>query len=157
MVPGNAYVLVPLIGTLNHSVEEFVLGKQDREFIILRPNSWIGNRFPLIKNLDRELPIESGNWQIVLFHQECSQSQLILDRILNDTQIRTLLLELPSDASSVKEDANNLFWATLKSDSKWFVSTPVFITLEDGIVTGCANDKNLFGQQSYSRSQDEAQ
>lgn len=111
------------------------------KMIVLEPEKWIGQRFPLSSHLDSEVggSAMSGNWDIILFHFDCEKCKHVIENVSQNE--RTVFLEIPTEESN-----QALFtlqkYVTLPRDHAWWVQTPIVISLKDGIVQNVSDSLN---------------
>ncbi len=109
-------------------------------FIVLEPEKWVGEQFPLIPYITIQHPIEHGACRVVLFHSDCSDCQRLLPQIEHFARmkaLRTVLVELPPVAPldrSIVPSGTVCEMGTLDSSKEWFATAPVIIDLVDGRV-----------------------
>jgi hypothetical protein len=113
----------------------------DQPLVLLEPETWIGQRFPLFHEIDVGPRLSHGSWVIVLFHHECSHCQAILPRYEQLAQepttdgegaFKIALIELPPYGAN--EPSSLCERGRLNADKEWFVETPAEILLQDGRV-----------------------
>ncbi len=109
--------------------------------VLLEPETWVGQRLPLLQYIDARDRLDAGVWTVVLYHRGCPNCRKVIDRLgCGDTHRtgRVALVEVPEMGRSIKavSVSNPAFvLARLEPSKEWFVSTPTVLTLKDGIVT----------------------
>ncbi|MDR2440798.1 MAG: DoxX family protein [Planctomycetaceae bacterium] len=123
--------------------------------ITLEPNSWLGKKFPLLEyieiNDEFDLnDLKSGEWTILLYHNDCLICQEILAKLknqqVNESLEKLVILEIP-DGKTYREnkitELNRVKTGSLKRDRNWFVQTPIWIVVNYGNVINVSTDQNL--------------
>ena len=110
--------------------------------VILKPETWVGKRFPLLSYIDIGDRLRDGKWLIVLYHYRCPDcldalpkyERLASDLVTRKDGRRIALIEVPpySDESSVALTKCAL--GKLHDSKEWFVRTPLEVEIDDGIV-----------------------
>ncbi len=112
--------------------------------VVLEPGSWIGHRFPLLGHTEIGDRVSIGRWIVWLLRDDCAHCNAVLESLqapagAGAPGARTALiwvppLHNPSVPKSNLADSPHV-WGRLPDAYGWFVTTPVCIRLEDGIVT----------------------
>lgn len=114
---------------------------QTRTKLYVRPARWSGQVFPLLDYMDIGDRLAKGRWRVLLYHHDCSRCrEAIQSWIRGDVGedfYGRALVEVPPfgslDAAAVAE-ARGWVHGRLSDDHTWFVPTPVFVQIQDGIV-----------------------
>jgi hypothetical protein len=110
---------------------------------ILSPDDWVGKDFPITAAIEPATEITTGSWNVLMFHHDCHKCQEVVpvQRALAEAHpgTRLLLLEVPPCGSPPGESPN-VTVAKLNERQSWFVSAPVMIRVENGIVTSVTTD-----------------
>ncbi len=114
-------------------------------FVVLRPKSWLGKPFPLLRHIDAGDEIGQGEWIVVLHRDDCPacadavpEFVRLADRLaMSPGAPRTAIVGLPPYGES--EDAFSLRCASCRTARvddayEWFVQTPVTLLLSNGVV-----------------------
>ncbi|MFP3937907.1 MAG: MauE/DoxX family redox-associated membrane protein [Phycisphaerae bacterium] len=118
----------------------------DREVVVLQPHDWLGKTFPLLKHIDVGDKLRSGQWEVILYHYTCPTCREEIERIEQLAQMRggwseaggVAVVSIPPHAPAGEEivpDDTACLRGKLSDEHDWFVSTPVMLTLTDGVVT----------------------
>lgn len=104
--------------------------------IILEPETWQGQKFPLANYLD--INVSQGNWVLLMHHHDCPKCQVAIPRyeklaMLEPSKL-VALIELPPYNTSHVMPSGHCYLGRLSDDHEWFVETPVEIQLVDGFV-----------------------
>jgi hypothetical protein len=161
------YLAICLLASLGIGVSSVVLGSVmanggstsgqfggDSTFVILEPETWLGTRFALLGHTDVDDHIAVGKWVVLLYHHDCMDCRKLIVRYqqragesANIAENPSLaLLELPpyGDISEMPNSAESPFLCgRVTDDRKWFVQTPVELSLTDGVVRRVANASDL--------------
>lgn len=140
---------------------EIVSGKDqtDRtagEVVVLEPENWLDKQFPLLKHIDVGGKLQSGHWEVVLYHYTCPGCREEIERIEQLAQMLggwseaggVALISIPPHAprgQKIVPPDTACLTGKLSDEHDWFVSTPVLLTLTDGVVTqvrGSANSQS---------------
>ena len=119
----------------------------DERFVVLEPETWIGQRFPLARQINPVAPIMTGRWTVVLFAHDCPGCRKLVPQIVGQiedptaaaTMGRLALVELPPYAARQQADRRKkpgVSYYRLSDRRDWFVGTPVVLLLDDGLVIG---------------------
>ncbi len=115
--------------------------------VVLRPATWVGQEFPLRKQLDIGEELSQGQWVVILFHRNCASCMKIIAKFERDAQMsgasehppRMALIEVPDqDAPGSNAPAVRTAFRSgrLNESWNWLVTTPVVVRLKDGHVIG---------------------
>lgn len=124
----------------------------DGEIVVLEPETWTGNRFPLFAHIDRGEQLARKSWLVVLYHHDCPQCREVLPSYellaaaeANEGQPSVALVEVPPFGPREGGDSSTspVHRARLQDTKDWFVQTPTEIQLTDGIVTAVRGAKEL--------------
>lgn len=113
--------------------------------VVLEPDRWIGESFPLLKHIDIGEQLASGKWLVVLHHHDCSTcreaipryEQLARSTARQATSPLVALVEMPPYGSSDDQQVlspSSCLLGKLTDQREWFATTPLVVTLEDGQV-----------------------
>ncbi|MGC9453917.1 MAG: MauE/DoxX family redox-associated membrane protein [Phycisphaerae bacterium] len=117
-----------------------------REVVVLEPQDWPGKPFPLLKHIDIGGKLRSGQWEVMLYHYTCSGCREEIEHFEQLAQMLggwseaggVAVISIPPHAPAgediVPQDTACLR-GKLSDEYDWFVSTPVTLTLSDGVVT----------------------
>ena len=120
-----------------------LLGEED--IVILEPEAWVGERFPLLPYIDVGDQLLVGQWRVLLYHHDCPKCQEKVGQYLRAPleagaslgQPRVALLEMPpygaGDGSAASGNAPCLF-GRLDETRDWFAVTPIEFQLNEGKV-----------------------
>ena len=106
------------------------------DLVILEPEAWIGQEFPLTKYLTPPVSIENG--VVLIYHHDCPDCQRALPRYVDlansvPMERQVVLVEVPPlGEPGAYGDATH---TTLKSNKEWFVEAPVEVRIQGGQVT----------------------
>ena len=137
IVLSSLAVLVALYG---HSRVVRTDGASTRagDLVLLEPESWIGNGWPLAGELGLTTELATGEWDVLIFRHECHVCHEVMAQLLSDsTSLQKLVLvgvdeRVPDEHVMMLEEAGCRL-AYLPNDREWFVTTPVRVRLIDGI------------------------
>ncbi|MAT72896.1 MAG: hypothetical protein CMJ58_25730 [Planctomycetaceae bacterium] len=108
--------------------------------VILEPETWVGEAFPLDGNLVPPVDMSAGDWTVLFFHHDCPDCQAAIpeyDALASNSGGSVLLVEVPPCGSSPPA-VRSATVARLADDKEWFVQAPVEVTIARGKVTGAS-------------------
>ncbi len=118
---------------------------EDAALVVLEPETWIGQRLPLLESIDIGNQLAQGRWSVVLYHNECAKCRVLLHEVedfarqhpegLNGRQIA--FIEVPDDgvhSQQLVSSSSPCVQGRLDDGREWFVTTPVELELEDATV-----------------------
>lgn len=113
----------------------------DGSTIVMMPNKWNGSPLPIAKYISGDNRYLKGQWQMVLYHEDCDKCQrLIADMTSTPQPIPVVMVEVPPHQTTPRHDNEQFQWRKLSDQKNWFVSAPVVLDLRDGIVTRVADE-----------------
>lgn len=121
------------------------------ELVVLRPQEWLGQVFPLVPYIDTGDVFSEGNWELLLYHNNCPDCQKALARMVQQSvigvaeQSRQAAIEVPpyGTAGSVVNDRGRVLHRKLSDKYDWFVETPLLLSLADGRVVSLRAGKSV--------------
>jgi hypothetical protein len=128
-------------GTLTDLGEVLAGGR----IVVLKPETWVGKRFPLVGFIDIGDRLCQGKWVVLLYHRDCPRCQEALaesrkavgsSMSASDTS-QVAWIAMPPYGDSPDGDLSadgRLVFGRLNVAKNWFASTPVEIVLSDGVV-----------------------
>ena len=128
----------------------------DSDVVVLDPQTWLGDEFPLAGYIDIGQELLHGNWIVVLLHHDCPKCQEAVaayeraaeEIVTNGKSTRIALIELPpygaDEAYSRSSEA--LRRGRLTETKQWFASTPCEIKLQDGRTEAVSAEGAAVGQ-----------
>jgi hypothetical protein len=122
--------------------------------VLLEPETWVGERLPLLRHIDVGAQLEQGDWLVVVYRQNCPKCHVLFGR-LKDAQSNTdeassapqlACVEIPGGSSSpAANDAKlpDCLHGKLAAEYDWFVETPVLIRLHNSRVESASVGGNV--------------
>jgi hypothetical protein len=113
--------------------------------VMLEPETWFGQRLPLLAHIDIGPELEHGDWLLVLYRSNCPKCHVLFSR-LNEVPSnarqqagapKLACVEIPGRSSNAPPNDPKLphcLHGTLAADYDWFVETPVVFHLRNGRV-----------------------
>jgi hypothetical protein len=131
------------VGTLTDLGEALPDGKT----ILLKPETWIGKRFPLLPYIDIGDRLADGDWIVVLYRRDCPKCQEAIskserrreDIVAGRRLVPLAFVEIEPLESETRRSPSERQTAAsgrLKKPMDWFIVTPCVVRLSDGIVSG---------------------
>jgi|GEM_PF-1181731 len=119
--------------------------------VILDPQDWIGQRFPLLDHIDAPADLAHGTWLLLLYRTDCPLChEAIPAYAALSARMPVMLLEMPSDqtaalfrgteptgaahAAEADVGPHGVPRGRVRPDRLWFLTTPTAILLQDGRV-----------------------
>ena len=124
----------------------------DDSLVVLEPETWVGKPFPLSKHIDVGEQLAQGKWIVLLYHLDCpgcrqaapQYLELSKDLAQKPDCPKVALIELPGHSSDTSEyQAAYCLTGHLSRDREWFVTTPVELRLDEGIVKQVTDAEEL--------------
>jgi hypothetical protein len=122
--------------------------------VILEPEKWIGNLFPLDQSIEMADPgrLRGGSWVLVFYHRDCPKCRLALasyERLAQHykdvgTGVDIALIEVPSFARGEHIASRLCQIGRLSASKEWIIKTPAEVRVTDGEVTGATSDEDTF-------------
>lgn len=125
--------------------------------VVLRPERWVGDRFPLLGHIDIGQQFASGKWVVVFYHGDCPDCRRLLleykRSVVGGRKPRgghrvafVWVRDLGGTAAQRPLRSDGSYVVGSLSDSKdWFISTPAIVCLNDAIVAWAADDREDIG------------
>ncbi len=115
-------------------------------FVILRPETWIGQRFPLLEDIDIGKELASGKWTVVLYRDGTAASREFLPRYIKTAEdisswrkdVRFAFIEMPPYRRwYVKSPLSSpvCVGGRLSNARRWFVNAPIRVEMDNGQVS----------------------
>ncbi len=107
--------------------------------IILEPQKWVGQPFPLAGHIDVGRQLMSGTWIVLLYRHgcpTCSKALPVYRKMATDfagSGRSVAFIEVPPYGEPIRQEGPGL-WGRLEDTKEWFVTTPAVIVVEDGRV-----------------------
>ncbi len=138
--------------------------------VVLEPERWVGKSFPLSNYMDIGDDVKKGMWRIVLYHYDCPKCQALVTQYEESKEInvdhadirRIALVEMPpydpTTTTYFRGPAQQLSRGRLDDNREWFVTAPIEIDIDEGIVTGVnteptrAGDRFVPGTEAVTKS-----
>lgn len=123
--------------------------------MVLEPEKWPGQRWPLLDFVDRGGELSAGRWQVVLYHHECPKCQALLAQLAANPasfplpvgegrgEVHQLaLVEAPPFGDLPNEVSSRISVRTkLASDREWYGPLPIQVWLVNGRVEEVASGR----------------
>jgi hypothetical protein len=120
-------------------VESYYLGDFEK---------WVGQRLdaqPMMRLLAAPPPatIQKGRWHVVFFRSDCDHCHTLMSaHFEGELEVPVLAVEVPDTdpSAALPNPCDRCDMARLLKGPSWVFTTPVLLTVEDGIVTCVATD-----------------
>jgi len=125
----------------------------DDQFVVLDPETWTGKKLGLLRHIDTGEQLAKGRWTVVLYRHDCPHCRKKIAQFERACRkaaevpgaARTAMIELapyaPPGKSLLASDTPCLR-GKVSDKRKWFVETPVALSVADGVVTALIKDDN---------------
>jgi hypothetical protein len=129
------------------------------ELVLLEPQDWLGKQLPMLEHIKIDDNLRDGRWQILLFHADCPKCQEVLPHFAaaareaagpsgESARFAVVDVDPHEGANDVGLEQGACVPGQLNQLYDWFVTTPVEITTEDGIVTNVRQEfDDLLGSE----------
>lgn len=118
----------------------------DGRIVVLKPETWIGKRFPLLNYIDIGEELAKERQLVLLYHSDCPRCQAAIARfwkfsheLANRGDMRQIaLIEVPPyESERLQPDFQNprCLIGRLSDAKDWLVPTPLEVILDGAIVT----------------------
>ena len=120
-------------------VESYYLGEFEK---------WVGQRLdaqPIMRLLAAAPPatIQQGRWHVVFFRSDCDHCHTLMSTYFEgELEVPVLAVEVPDTdpAAALPNPCERCDMARLLKGPSWVFTTPVLMTVQDGVVTCVATD-----------------
>ena len=110
--------------------------------ILLEPEKWVNETFPLTKHIEIDNDLTQGDWLVVLYHHDCPKCQEALPKYqalaqslkASGSERRVALIEVPPFGPHVDYVPPTVIYGQLPKSKDWFVQAPVEIQVVDSVV-----------------------
>ncbi len=144
------FFLLVLPGAL--ALGYYALILDDTHIIVLEPKTWVGQTFPLTKHINIHDNLKIGQWTVLLYHNDCPQCHEVIRffkqhvaGLSNRNETRKIaLIEMPPHRNLYSNPTlfnSPIIFGRLRDDFRWFVSTPVIIQINNGVVKSTVHGK----------------
>lgn len=111
----------------------------------LRPEAWIGDRFPILEYIDVADRLARGEWKVVLYHHGCEACRKAIPQYEREAREHSeksdgsavALIEMPpyaNPADRLAPESTACAVGRLSDAKRWIVATPAEIILRNGVV-----------------------
>jgi hypothetical protein len=109
---------------------------------VLEPETWVGERLPILKDIDISKQLKKGAWLVLFYHYDCSECVTAIkeyksyaaDLAGNGDLLKIAFIEVPPYGKSVVRNNPNYVVGKLLDIKEWFIATPAVVLLEDNKV-----------------------
>lgn len=118
----------------------------DARHVLLRPETWVNQPFPLLPYMDLGPELQTGRWSLLFFSHYCPVCHEVVEKLLADAPghpdraavARTVLVEVAPSPLSARENERirqHFKLDRLKPAHNWYIDVPTVVQIEDGRVT----------------------
>jgi len=126
------------------------------KWLVLAPEKWLANRFPLVGEIDIGPQLARGQWIVVLYHADCDTCRKAIPvyaaleagsrnlesgRGREDPGTRVCYVEMPPYANAADDPLRGIegiIRGRLSDRHEWFATTPVVVEMSDGLIVRAA-------------------
>jgi hypothetical protein len=112
--------------------------------VFVKPDDWVGKRFPLAPHIDIGDELVRGEWLVVFYRRDCDECRTAISEYEQGAthaygECRIALIEVPIKSVAVSWQpmvASNprVLIGRLGNEHRWFVSVPMSVTIREGKV-----------------------
>ena len=129
-------------------------------FVVLEPQAWTGEQFPLASHIDVGGRLMQGRWTVLLYHYDCPFCREAIGKYEAEARklsqrndpLRIALVAVPPwgppEQSPVAKDTACLA-GRLAEGRDWFVATPAVIELIEGKVAAASDAQTSYKAPAY--------
>ena len=141
----KSFVITVVIGITTLGITTPILAfneppKSTSRYEVLEPETWVGQKLPILEHIDIQEQLNSGNWLILLYNHDCPDCQEAIpqyqrmaeDLAGNEDFLRIVLVEVPPYyRERLSEQSPVCRHGRLSDIKQWFVTTPCVLLLAD--------------------------
>jgi len=113
-----------------------------QKYEVLEPETWVGQRLPILEYIDIGQKLEKGTWLVLFYHYDCPDcaeaipkyEQMACDLAGNEDFLQIALIEVPPYGPAALSENLPCSVGRLPDTKEWFVTTPAIALLTDGQV-----------------------
>ncbi len=111
---------------------------------VLEPETWVGQKLPILGQIDIAGELEAGRWVVMLYHYDCPDcgwaipkyEQIARALVGAGDLLRVALIAVPPYGAGPVSPDTACVLGKLADTKEWFITTPAVLVLEDGRVRG---------------------
>lgn len=120
--------------------------------VVLEPERWIGERFPLVDHIEDGDDFLDGDWEVLLYRPDCSECRELIskrydmDGSLHGNRAGNLAaIGIDGGVAAVAIPSRVRFFSVDQS-FEWLIETPCLVEIRDGVVESARHGKDLAGR-----------
>lgn len=119
----------------HRSCDLVAVGERVGDAVIIEPDRMVGREFVLGSYIDIGHQLARGRWLVLLYRPGCGNCQLLMAdwagaAHAEDFGASTAFVSVSSDLAEAMP-LQDVVWGRLALDTKWFVTTPTVLAIED--------------------------
>ncbi|AQQ70836.1 hypothetical protein SMSP2_01198 [Limihaloglobus sulfuriphilus] len=134
-----------VLGSMAVSAVMIVPPKETQDYAVIDHDGWVGERLPMLGQIDIAPQLEQGVSILFLYHHDCPtcrQTAPVYSEIYemlgaDEQEIKIAFIEMPpygdGTETPIPLDTKCLL-GILDESKKWYAASPVLIVIEDGII-----------------------
>jgi methylamine utilization protein MauE len=126
-------------------IHRLLEAKTHGEPVVMEPDSWLNQPFPLLNSIDGGAQLRTGRWLLVLYHFDCDACRHAIPKYRAIAQAMRSQINPPHMAfvaipplASASQDPGyatpDVLHFSLPSNREWIATTPVVVFLREGRV-----------------------
>lgn len=140
----------------------------DGHTVVLQPNTWVNQSFPLLKHIDIGDQLARGQWILMLYRSECPDCRYAIAQYVGLAHElagrtgapRVALIQVPPHPEGASHATTSGAASTrgrLTDAKRWVVQTPLFLRVDEKTVTTVAQSPELllgeFGSSDFTAAE----
>lgn len=118
--------------------------QDDGRLVILEPQTWVGQPFPLSDHIAPHVDFSQGDWTVLLYHHDCPKCQEALPQYeelaASAASAHVLFVQMPPYAHEAFYRPTAATHARLSDEREWFVQAPMEIRVSAGKVVDASGE-----------------
>ncbi|MFC1676516.1 protein disulfide isomerase family protein [Planctomycetota bacterium] len=142
------FITIAVVGLIALAITTPILAlnepaKETEQYIVLEPETWIGQKLPILENIDIGEQLKKGNWLVLFYHHDCPDcikaipkyEQIAHDLKGNEDFLQIALIEVPPYGQELVSENSPCVYGKLPDTKEWFITTPAAALLDNSTVT----------------------
>ncbi len=131
-----AFCIVSIQSLRTTSFNDLGLIETTNDFVILEPETWVGQQLPIIEYLKHVDKYALETCHLLFYYEDCPHCKQYIATCLETPETHPFVfVEVPPYKAPDQQNTDTVTWAKLDDRFKWFVEAPVELTIENGMVS----------------------